>query len=560
MEEKAGNDVAWLDLSPLDATEIHTPLQLHVAESSADESSNDSLSTPKEPQSDDAALGSSEEPPLYTIDLNLPPRQRYVALAKDMRDQIKVLADLFAQLIHDIHPKLPIKPFIIAAKLLLRRLYSKEETDEIRGIAKAAGVSMFLLVALNLLLDTFMGCSSGGVRVRDRDDPKSTRMLHYRTLDWGMEPLRKSVVRLRYVRSPDPTVIAQNVTYAGFVGILTGVMPNLSLSLNFRAEHDSSTSEKNKQYYWHVLLVLLGRRPSISSVLRSCIFRPSRPDLYMPQFRDGKSNLDIVVDALQQTQTCSAYVIFSDGQETRVLEKDFDSANIISSESFLAATNTDVKYDSEDVTKVRSSNNIQGSRGLQDKAEMQMLIEESVDRKLCMAEKWKDACAEHKLRHPESTDEDVSVDEEDVVSWVNDFPVSNEATQFACVMDPKRGDMYWCRRRLEMAHPPKHMVAAMAAAKFTANLYCGFSEGVGSSDEVETLEEEMREVSILLMMEPFHDSVDSWRYEVALAKVVSQALLRSAKIALRSAASEALTSLAIKCSCVSETGFEDISL
>ena len=41
---------------------------------------------------------------------------------------------------------------------------------------------MYLLVAFNLMLDTLMGCSSGGIRVRDPDTPSASRMLHYRTL------------------------------------------------------------------------------------------------------------------------------------------------------------------------------------------------------------------------------------------------------------------------------------------------------------------------------------------------------------------------------------------
>lgn len=51
-------------------------------------------------------------------------------------------------------------------------------------------------------------------------------MLHFRTLDWGMDPLRSVLVQLEFVRSKseDPEkAIARTVTYAGFVGALTGV-------------------------------------------------------------------------------------------------------------------------------------------------------------------------------------------------------------------------------------------------------------------------------------------------------------------------------------------------
>lgn len=49
---------------------------------------------------------------------------------------------------------------------------------------------MHLLVAFNVLLDLFMGCTSGGAKLSVED-----RMLHFRTLDWGMDPLRKVIVQ-----------------------------------------------------------------------------------------------------------------------------------------------------------------------------------------------------------------------------------------------------------------------------------------------------------------------------------------------------------------------------
>jgi hypothetical protein len=63
----------------------------------------------------------------------------------------------------------------------------------------------------------------GGRRAEGKAE---ARMLHFRTLDWGMDPLRGVLVQLEFVRSGsrDPEeVLARTVTYAGFVGVLTGV-------------------------------------------------------------------------------------------------------------------------------------------------------------------------------------------------------------------------------------------------------------------------------------------------------------------------------------------------
>ena len=88
---------------------------------------------------EDAAQGATDEPPLYTIDLALPPSERYVSLATDFKEQMSGLSVLFATLIKDLHPRLPVTPFTLLSRLALRKLYSKEETEEIRGISKVTG-------------------------------------------------------------------------------------------------------------------------------------------------------------------------------------------------------------------------------------------------------------------------------------------------------------------------------------------------------------------------------------------------------------------------------------
>lgn len=164
----------------------------------------------------------SREPPKHTIDLSLPPEQRYVALAREYRECLSRLTPLFDD-VAAANP-LGVGPRTLArvARALLRRLHDAEQTAELRGIAEASGVEMWLLVAFNVLLDLFMGCTSGGARVRGRGAAAS-RMVHFRTLDWGMDALRLVVVQLEFVERPGGPVIARSVTYVGFVGILTGV-------------------------------------------------------------------------------------------------------------------------------------------------------------------------------------------------------------------------------------------------------------------------------------------------------------------------------------------------
>ncbi|KAB8072323.1 hypothetical protein BDV29DRAFT_177634 [Aspergillus leporis] len=221
------------------------------------------------------------------------------------------------------------------SRLLLRRLYSREETEEIRGISQATGIEMYLLVSFNVLLDLLMGCTSGAALTKlSTSEGEQCRMLHFRTLDWGMDELRKLLVCFEVVRGPDyTTVVATNVTYFGFVSVLTGVKRGLSVSLNFRPNHDRSSWLRNYRYYGSHLLVLLGFRRSISSMLRQYIM----PSDESPQ----PPSLSSVWPTVMRTPSTAAYLVFCDGADAVVLEKGHRTAHVELHSSFIIATNSD---------------------------------------------------------------------------------------------------------------------------------------------------------------------------------------------------------------------------
>jgi len=223
---------------------------------------------------------------------------------------------------------------ILLGRILLRRVFTDEETAEIRGISRETGIPRFQLVIFNVLLDLLLGCTSGGVlfdgvdndgddaergdaspqkpsttystsrnspgasshrfrqtayrRARDQATAQSGRIAHFRTLDWSMDPLRHLTVQLEYVQSEGGPVIARTVGYFGYVGVLTGVRKGLSISLNHRATHDGSTWRKELSFRWHQVMVFLGRRPSISSTLRYFLLPPTLPDTSVENTNWGK--------------------------------------------------------------------------------------------------------------------------------------------------------------------------------------------------------------------------------------------------------------------------------
>ncbi|KAK7937333.1 uncharacterized protein PG986_014201 [Apiospora aurea] len=166
---------------------------------------------------------------VYTIDLAAAPKLRYLEIAKDFAPLIGSLTPLFDAIVANAipHPYLR-KLAKKAAKHCLTALHDDDETQELRGISEVTGVDMYLLVAFNTLLDCMLGCTSGAVPVTSnpKTSPPGTRLMHFRTLDWGMPGLRDVLVELEFVdsASPEPTaVLARSITYAGYVGVLTGV-------------------------------------------------------------------------------------------------------------------------------------------------------------------------------------------------------------------------------------------------------------------------------------------------------------------------------------------------
>ena len=363
--------------------------------------------------------------PTYTVDLSLPPLQRYQRIATDFIPHLTSLTALFDEVV----PRPALRGL---AKLLLRRLNSKEQTEELRGIHLATGVGMHLLVAFNVLLDLLMGCTSGGVKLA-----RKNKMLHFRTLDWGMDPLRKVIVQLEYVR--DGVKVASAITYVGYVGVLTGVRKGLSMSLNFRPVHNASTWLANVRFYLHHALVLFGFRPAISSILRAI--------LIPRDVMQSVPTLDSVLQELPAATTTAAYLIFCDGEQAVTLEKDYNTAIIQCSLDFIAVTNHDRAQEhgssgwSPDYVE---STRTWGLTEVKNKFAMPELVAESSARKDCMANLWE--CSAKSSRSRKSiVGGRNAVTQNSVVDWLNTYPVTNESTHYALLMDPKGGEIVWVK-------------------------------------------------------------------------------------------------------------------
>ena len=375
--------------------------------------------------------------PKYVIDLSLPPAERYRHVAQHFKFQVASLPVLFDEVVQSIHPRISVSAVRSAAQLLLRRVYDKEQNEELKGIHNVTGVRMYMLVAFNVLLDLFMGCTSGGFQINPKNE--DSRMLHFRTLDWGMDALRQIVVHLDFIQYPGGPVYASSVTYVGYVGVLTGVTNGLSMSLNFRPNHDASTRLANFRLYFHHLMVLFGFRPSISSVLRQILLPRGA---LIKQHGASAQTLESIQTFLPTLPTTAAYLIFSDGDKTITMEKDHSAALVKSSEDFIAITNHD---EAEELEPEKMKSERSKSHKALEVAGMTELAQESISRKHCTTRQWEKSRLKSSRIGSKATPKGL----EKVTKLLKTYPITNEETHYAVVMDPKAGKVVWERRYLE---------------------------------------------------------------------------------------------------------------
>ncbi|KAK6070285.1 Acid ceramidase 2 [Seiridium cupressi] len=394
--------------------------------------------------------------PTYQIDLSRPPETRYDEISRDFGPRMRSLQGLFDEVLATSLPIAILRRTIArVARLLVRRVYDEEEMLELKGIARATGVELYLLVTLNNLLDCLLGCTSGAAMVNPSkgrrkgvsphlDEP---RLMQFRTLDWGMDGLRDLLIILEFVdsRTSGSKVLARSITYAGFVVIDSGLREDLSLSLNFRPNHVCST----RTLRHHQLMVLLGRRRSVGSVLRSTILDTQ----FDPDDAARVPGLIERANKLAEIQTAPCYLILCDGSEVAVLEKDFTTGKVRSSKDFMLHTNHDVDHPINPNPKEYSDSSMLGH---------EEWLEESTHRKECFEKKWARHCKKGqtnslqgdggiKLTTIESsssrgTSAVYPVEEPTLKRWVRSGTTMAECTHFACIMDPGSGQIGWIQR------------------------------------------------------------------------------------------------------------------
>ncbi|KAK4034841.1 beta subunit of N-acylethanolamine-hydrolyzing acid amidase-domain-containing protein [Parachaetomium inaequale] len=417
------------------------------------------------------SLTTGYTPPLFIINLSLPPSHRYTHVAAALKPALAStnFEALFAEAIALVLPAATATPshgllnitalttrsIRLLSRLLLRRMYSDEETAELRGISLATGLGMDLLVAFNVALDLLMGCTSGGVRLQESAAPGGgSRMVHFRTLDWDMDELRRLVVELEFVRVAGGPVVARTVGYFGYVGVLTGVREGLSVSLNFRVGGRGERDWWRRwALRWHLGMVLLGKRRGVSSVLRGYLLgdgglgvrrgwwpwsAKGRRYVELDGDDPGLPDVDLILADLACSPSTAAYLVFCTPSEVYSVEKGYRTASSQRSGEFLTTCNHDVA-DEPDPGRIHAATQKVASPGMAD------IIDESFERKQAVEHVWKQRLRLRRKAHRHRREQVEGVNLEDVLHLLGHEYITYGGTHYAVIMDPEEGEIMWRR-------------------------------------------------------------------------------------------------------------------
>ncbi|KAL4255987.1 Acid ceramidase N-terminal domain-containing protein [Pleurotus pulmonarius] len=402
--------------------------------------SETSADTPSPRKRSKDGRSKSFEPPTFTIDLSLPPRERHREICRTFRKELQTLVPLYDEIMSYMpFPRL----FRAAAKMALRRVASREETEEMLGIVEETGIPRYLVVAYNTFLDIMSGCVSGGVRVCDAGlDGRTEGVVHFRGLDWEMEQLRALTICIEYVRGGE--VVARSVSYAGYTGVLTGVRQGLSMSLNYRMRILSPSSQFSHRI--HQLALLFGLRPSVSSYLREILLSPGKA----PRPRS-------IIAAVPKLYSSPSYLVFCTPSTALLLEKDLQGATVYvgdgvsggerlgsqEGEYLIVATNHDCHMESWSKAQWKEAIDSHSEivEGLS-----KNILEDSIERKQTVVDMWQRKIKRTLGRRSTSPALDL-LQVRDVQKWLQRKPVLNECTHFSCIMDPSvdGGGLLWVR-------------------------------------------------------------------------------------------------------------------
>lgn len=167
--------------------------------------------------------------PSYTVDLSLPPQERWVKIAALYKNELHNLVGIVRTIFGKYAPE--VLQFIDKEFATLLDRYPQEYAQEMVGIAEGGDLDIGFVVMYNMFYELFTFCTS----VVAQDD--NGNLYHGRNLDFGLLPaynlssdpkdwtltqlLRPLTVSVDFVQNGK--LLFKSVQFVGYIGILSGM-------------------------------------------------------------------------------------------------------------------------------------------------------------------------------------------------------------------------------------------------------------------------------------------------------------------------------------------------
>ena len=175
---------------------------------------------------------SYDELPHYIINLDLPPEERWAHI-------VPIYNDTIMDVINTAYKELP-WVFSRTIKYLAKKYFDEIPEDigdygkEMIGISNYSGINLYEIVLYNIFYEVFSLCTSVVTNNIHHDTIIHARNLDFGVLMEGIVPLLKKIT-ISVSFTKNGKVVYRAHTFAGFVGIFTGMKPyKYSITINQR--------------------------------------------------------------------------------------------------------------------------------------------------------------------------------------------------------------------------------------------------------------------------------------------------------------------------------------
>lgn len=163
--------------------------------------------------------------PKYTVNLDEPASKRWIPIVKKYKQEIKTVVDKVCSQF-----PLIISPFVDMAIRGLIGTGTFMYEDEILSIAKTLGITPSLAILLQLIYEATACCTTIVHIVPSGVQSQLLQLI--RTMDWPLLELKAITIEVTFIKDSLP--LFKSTTWAGYVGVLTGMGSKYAISVNFR--------------------------------------------------------------------------------------------------------------------------------------------------------------------------------------------------------------------------------------------------------------------------------------------------------------------------------------